>query len=71
VAVLFIIDQFVGQLFSVSPGMVRMIKGLFVLNERIVMLGQWPFGFFSMTAVGATNVGSIQLTFDDVSVAAA
>jgi phosphatidylserine decarboxylase len=55
-----------GQLFSVSPNMVRMVKGLFVLNERIVMLGQWSHGFFSMTAVGATNVGSIQLAFDQV-----
>lgn len=55
-----------GKLFSVSPGVVRMIQGLFVLNERIVMLGQWEHGFFSTTAVGATNVGSIQLAFDEV-----
>jgi phosphatidylserine decarboxylase len=48
--------------------MVRVLKGLFVLNERIIMLGQWRHGFFSMSAVGATNVGSIELTFDQVSV---
>lgn len=58
------LKHFSGQLFSVSPAMVRVMKGLFVLNERIVMLGSWPWGFFSMTAVGATNVGSIGLTFD-------
>lgn len=58
------LKHFSGQLFSVSPGMVRMIKGLFVLNERIIMLGKWNYGFFSMSAVGATNVGSIHLNFD-------
>ena len=57
----------IGKLFSVSPGMVRMVEGLFVLNERIIMLGQWQHGFFSMAAVGATNVGSIELAFDKVS----
>ena len=62
------LKHFSGQLFSVSPGMVRMIQGLFVLNERIIMLGQWKHGFFSMSAVGATNVGSIELTFDKVCV---
>jgi phosphatidylserine decarboxylase len=59
------LKHFSGQLFSVSPGMVKVLRGLFTLNERIVMLGEWKHGFFSMTAVGATNVGSIQLAFDD------
>lgn len=36
------------------------------MNERIVMLGKWNYGFFSMTAVGATNVGSMRLAFDKV-----
>jgi len=55
-----------GQLFSVSPAAVRLIKGLFVLNERVVMEGLWDHGYFSMTAVGATNVGSIRIDFDKV-----
>ena len=27
--------------------------------------GEWEHGFFSMTAVGATNVGTIKIGFDD------
>ncbi len=49
--------------------MVRVVQGLFVMNERIVMLGEWQHGFFSKTAVGATNVGSIELKFDQASIA--
>ena len=58
------LKYFTGKLYSVSPGFVRIMKGVFAQNERIVMLGGWSHGFFSMTAVGATNVGSIQLKFD-------
>lgn len=42
------------------------MPGLFALNERTVLLGNWTHGFFSYTAVGAFNVGSIQLTVDEV-----
>jgi phosphatidylserine decarboxylase len=30
-----------------------------------VYIGRWSEGFFSMAAVGATNVGSIQVEFDE------
>ncbi|KAJ3299657.1 phosphatidylserine decarboxylase 1 [Borealophlyctis nickersoniae] len=53
-----------GELFSVSPAAVGLIKNLFVLNERVVLLGDWANGFFSMIPVGATNVGSIKIDFD-------
>lgn len=56
--------HFYGELFSVSPTMVSMLQNLFVLNERVALLGKWRHGFFSMTPVGATNVGSIVLDFD-------
>lgn len=60
-------NHFTGQLFSVSPKMVRMIDDIFVLNERVSILGKWnDNNFFSMTAVGATNVGSVKLSFDQV-----
>ncbi|KAI8590948.1 phosphatidylserine decarboxylase 1 precursor [Geranomyces variabilis] len=56
--------HFSGELYSVSPLAVNMIKNLFVLNERVVLMGEWAHGFFSMIPVGATNVGSIKVDFD-------
>lgn len=51
---------------SVNPGVARWIKELFCHNERVVLTGDWKHGFFSLTAVGATNVGSIRIYFDQV-----
>lgn len=56
-----------GSLMSVNPGVARWIKELFCHNERVVLTGDWKHGFFSLTAVGATNVGSIRIYFDRVS----
>lgn len=56
--------HFAGELFSVSPYMTKLLKDLFVLNERVALLGRWRYGFFSMVPVGATNVGSIKINFD-------
>jgi phosphatidylserine decarboxylase precursor len=55
-----------GELFSVSPYIAQRLANLFVLNERVVLLGRWKYGFFSMVPVGATNVGSIKINFDKV-----
>lgn len=55
-----------GVLMSVNPGVARLVKELFCLNERVALTGQWQHGFFSLTAVGATNVGSIRVYFDQV-----
>lgn len=59
-----------GSLLSVSPRILSWIPNLFVSNERVVLSGYWRHGFFSMTAVGATNVGSIVVYGDDVSLSA-
>ncbi|XP_072946961.1 phosphatidylserine decarboxylase proenzyme, mitochondrial [Epargyreus clarus] len=56
--------HFSGKLLSVNPWMARLIPGLFTMNERAVYVGEWKHGFFSMTAVGATNVGSIEIYSD-------
>lgn len=56
--------HFAGELYSVSPYLQRTLPGLFTLNERVVLLGRWRYGFFSYTPVGATNVGSIIINFD-------
>lgn len=55
-----------GELFSVSPFMAKRLENLFVLNERVALLGRWKYGFFGMVPVGATNVGSIKVNFDKV-----
>jgi phosphatidylserine decarboxylase len=56
--------HFVGELYSVAPYFQRTLSNLFVLNERVSLLGYWKYGFMSMTPVGATNVGSIKVNFD-------
>ena len=58
--------HFPGELFSVTPGVAKWLQGLFNLNERVVYYGDWKHGFFSMAAVGATNVGSIKIYMDEV-----
>ncbi len=55
-----------GELLTVAPWAARTMPGLFALNERVVLSGQWNHGFFSFAAVGAYNVGSIQLAVDKV-----
>ena len=56
--------HFPGELLSVNPRVARAISNLFALNERVAYLGRWKHGFFSMTAVGATNVGSVKVDID-------
>lgn len=59
--------HFPGRLLSVKPRFVQQMPEVLHINERVSYTGSWPHGFFSMTAVGATNVGSIKVNFDEVS----
>lgn len=57
--------HFSGKLLSIRPSFMSWIEDLFTLNERVSYFGSWAHGFFSMTAVGATNVGSVRVYFDE------
>lgn len=59
--------HFPGRLLSVRPSLMRRMPEVLHINERVCYTGNWEHGFFSMTAVGATNVGSIKVNFDEVS----
>ena len=59
------VRHFPGTLFPISPIVARLIPNLFALNERVVLKGSWEYGFFSLTAVGAYNVGSMTFSFED------
>ncbi|KAF0689976.1 Aste57867_18620 [Aphanomyces stellatus] len=53
--------HFPGDLFPVNKLAVTSVPSLFTWNERVALLGRWKHGFFSMSLVGATNVGSMTL----------
>ena len=55
----------VGYLSPVKPSHVNKHKDVFKNNERVNIFGRWEQGFYFESAVGATNVGSIKLDFDD------
>ncbi|KAA3456414.1 Phosphatidylserine decarboxylase proenzyme 1, mitochondrial [Gossypium australe] len=49
------------RLFPVNERATRTIRNLYVENERVVLEGLWQQGFMAIAAVGATNIGSIEL----------
>jgi len=63
--------HFPGALLPVKTNVVKSYPGLFSINERVVLTGEWQDDqrrnkFFSYIAVGATDVGSIELHEDKV-----
>ena len=42
-----------------NPYFFNLIPTLLAINERVALCGKWKHGFFSYTAVAATNVGDI------------
>lgn len=59
-------NHFMGYLLPVATIVARTVPSLFAINERVGLVGEWQHGFFSITAVGATNVGSISLKHEPV-----
>ncbi|PON97696.1 Phosphatidylserine decarboxylase-related [Trema orientale] len=53
--------HFSGNLFPVNERATRTIRNLYVENERVVLEGPWREGFMAIAAIGATNIGSIEL----------
>jgi len=54
-----------GYLLGVNKKVVTKVPHLFSINERVLLCGEWEHGFFSMTPVGATHVGSIILDCEE------
>ena len=57
--------HFPGELYSVSPWVLKGFRDVLCTNERVTLHGNWKYGVFTMTAVGAYNVGSINIRFDE------
>ncbi|CAK7356356.1 unnamed protein product [Dovyalis caffra] len=53
--------HFSGNLFPMNERATRTIRNLYVQNERVVLEGLWQEGFMAIAAIGATNIGSIEL----------
>lgn len=53
--------HFSGRLYPVNERATRTIRNLYIENERVVLEGQWQQGYLALAAIGATNIGSIEL----------
>lgn len=56
--------HFSGRLFPLNERATRTIRNLYFENERVVLEGMWQEGYLAMAAVGATNIGSIELVIE-------
>lgn len=54
-----------GTLFPVNERGVRLVKQLYVNNERVATFMQTLFGTMALVKVGATNVGSVKVSYDE------
>ena len=54
-----------GYLQPVDPRFLRKHRNVLKSNERVNLFGHWIHGFFGLSFVGATNVGSVKIHFDE------
>lgn len=54
-----------GYLESVNPRYMNFRRNVLKNNERVNMLGVWKEGFFALSFIGAMNVGSVVVNFDE------
>lgn len=55
-----------GKLYSVQESVVKSLKGLFVVNERLVTYIDTGKGMTAVCKIGALNVGKISIPYDNV-----
>ena len=55
-----------GWLEPVMPSYLAKHKHVLKENERVNLLGSWKHGFMAYSAIGALNVGSIVISFDEL-----
>lgn len=60
-------NHIAGFLQPVKVDLVEKKAGIYETNERVGIFGTYPYGFLGMVFVGALNVGSMTLNFDQVS----
>jgi len=53
-----------GKLFTVQEFMVKGLKGLFAINERLITYIETDYGSVAVCKIGAINVGKISLSYD-------
>lgn len=53
-----------GKLFTVQEFMVKGLKGLFAVNERLITYIKTKKGYVAVCKIGAINVGKISLSYD-------
>jgi phosphatidylserine decarboxylase len=53
-----------GELYTVKDTFVSTYRGVYEINERVVVDGKWKHGRLFQVYVSATNVGSMTLNFD-------
>lgn len=54
-----------GKLFTVQEFMVRGLRGLFAVNERLITYIKTKKGYVAVCKIGAINVGKISLSYDN------